>query len=403
MDKSTLSVWVPFRGKTALAVVVFVFVLLFSSCKLIGDMIGENSENSVPEGPEGGGSGEEVPIEFISASADGEVLTATTTQLTLTFNSAVSGLSADDITINHRGTGATVAGTSTQNGSVWTLGISGITAPGNISVSVNKQGYVISGNPQTVMVRRARPNVYAPELVYVQGGTFTMGGTGNGPEHTVTLSDFYISNHEVTEAEWQGTGSSSLPVERVSWFQAVQYCNQLSTKEGLVPAYNISGNTVTLIPGATGYRLPTEAEWEYAARGGNQSQNFTYSGSNTRGEVSWHGGVGRRSVGTKLANELGLFDMSGNIREWCWDWWGSYSSSPQTNPTGPSSSTDDDYLAGFLIPSSTRVLRGGGYVLDNTSASTDYPFYRDHWSPWAVSIGVSTIGFRVARSVVSGD
>ena len=185
-------------------------------------------------------------------------------------------------------------------------------------------------------------------MIKVQGGTFTMGGTSEQgsdadeweqPTHSVTLSDYYIGETEVTQELWKavmGSNPSSfsgtnLPVEFVSWndFQTfITKLNQLTGKK---------------------FRLPTEAEWEYAARGGNKSKGYKYAGSNTLSDVAWYednSGRTTHPVKQKQANELGLYDMSGNVWEWCLDWYGSYSSSAQTNPTGPSSG-------------SYRVLRGG--------------------------------------------
>ena len=129
------------------------------------------------------------------------------------------------------------------------------------------------------------------------------------------------------------TGDDNLPVEQVSWKDVQEFIQKLNA---------LTGKT---------YRLPTEAEWEYAARGGNQSQGYKYAGSNTVGDVAWHYGNSDHKthpVGQKQPNELGLYDMSGNVWEWCQDWYGDYSSSAQTNPTGPSSG-------------SYRVLRGGSW------------------------------------------
>jgi formylglycine-generating enzyme required for sulfatase activity len=232
------------------------------------------------------------------------------------------------------------------------------------------------------------------EMVRVQGGTFTMGCTSEQgsdcyddekPAHRVTLSDYYIGETEVTvglfrkfieatnyktdadqqgyswiwtnkSGEWQwekasginwryntqnvvrNAGEDNHPVIHVSWNDAVAFCKWLSKETG------------------RSFRLPTEAEWEYAARGGNKSQGYKYSGSNTMDDVGWYGNTGSDSnadgtthaVGTKHANELGIYDMSGNVWEWCSDWYGNYSSSSQTNPTGAVSGSD-------------RVLRGGSW------------------------------------------
>ena len=189
----------------------------------------------------------------------------------------------------------------------------------------------------------------AENMVRVEGGTFTMGATpeqgsdpifGDKPAHQVTLSDFYIGKYEVTQAEWQavmGTNPSmfkgnNLPVEYVSWNDCQEFISKL--------------NELT----HQNFRLPTEAEWEYAARGGNQSQSYKYSGSNNLDNVGWYkenSNYTAHPVGQKRSNELGLYDMSGNVSEWCQDWYGVYSSASQMNPQGPGSGH-------------RRVSRGGG-------------------------------------------
>ena len=187
-------------------------------------------------------------------------------------------------------------------------------------------------------------------MVPVEGGTFTMGATSEQgsdaeedekPAHKVTLSDYYIGQTEVTQALWKAVMGSNpsffegdnLPVEQVSWNDCqvfIQKLNQLTGKQ---------------------FRLPTEAEWEYAARGGRKSQGYKYAGGNNIGSVAWYtgnSGIETHPIGTKQANELGIYDMSGNVYEWCSDWYGDYTSSSQSDPQGPSSG-------------SGRVGRGGDY------------------------------------------
>ena len=188
------------------------------------------------------------------------------------------------------------------------------------------------------------------EMVYVEGGTFDMGATTEQgsdadsdeyPVHSVTLSGYYIGMYEVTQELWEAVMGSNPswfkgaqnPVERVSWNDCQNFIKKLNS---------LTGRT---------FRLPTEAEWEYAARGGNQSRHYKYSGSGNIGNVAWYydnSGSRTHAVGTKSPNELGIYDMSGNVYEWCSDWYGGYSAGAQTNPQGPSSG-------------SNRVLRGGSW------------------------------------------
>ena len=186
-------------------------------------------------------------------------------------------------------------------------------------------------------------------MVKVSGGTFTMGATSEmenpytdeKPTHQVTLSSYYIGETEVTQALWKAVMGSNpshfkgdnLPVEEVSWNDCQTFISKLNSLTG------------------KRFRLPTEAEWEFAARGGNQSRHTQYSGSSRIDDVAWYdgnSGYNTHPVKTKQPNELGIYDMTGNVWEWCQDWKGSYSSYAQTNPTGASSG-------------SYRVFRGGSY------------------------------------------
>ncbi|NLI07900.1 MAG: formylglycine-generating enzyme family protein [Thermotogaceae bacterium] len=250
-------------------------------------------------------------------------------------------------------------------------------------------------------------------MVLVEKGSFTMGDTwGVGfsnekPVHQVTLTyDFYIGKYETTFDEYdafcettgrskpkdEGWGRGSRPVIKVSWNDAIAYCNWLSEKEKIPKAYDDKGNfldkdgMITTDPSkVVGYRLPTEAEWEYAARGGNKSKGYKYAGSDTIDEVAWYtsnSGGKTQEVGKKAPNELGIYDMSGNVWEWCSDWYdsGYYAKSPTTNPYN---STAGSY----------RVLRGGGCYYIATYARVARRF---HGSPTGTG---SDLGFRITRTV----
>ncbi|MDR1678429.1 MAG: formylglycine-generating enzyme family protein [Prevotellaceae bacterium] len=192
------------------------------------------------------------------------------------------------------------------------------------------------------------------EMVFVEGGLFNRGcadtiGLGNGCDederfpHRVSLSSYHIGKYQVTQAQWQAVMSNNpshfkgdnLPVESVTWFEVQEFIQKLNALTG------------------KNYRLPTEAEWEFAARGGVKSQGFEYSGSNTNSEVGWileNSGGRTHPVGEKPGNELGLHDMTGNVREWTNDWYAIdyYAHSPEKNPQGPAFGT-------------ARVMKGGSY------------------------------------------
>ena len=268
-------------------------------------------------------------------------------------------------------------------------------------------------------------------FVEIAGGTFDMGSTSGDsdeqPIHTVTVSDFWMSPYELTHKEFiiflnavgatsagsynghevidmddsdcaidhngsfyfGGSGYASTentPVIEVTWYGAVEYCNWSSGENGLDAAYTISGNTITLDQSKNGYRLPTEAEWEYAA-GGGSSGRTTYAGTDSEsslGTYAWYSsnsGSKTHEVGGKQANSLGLYDMSGNVWEWCWDWYGSsyYSNSPSSDPAGPSSG-------------SNRVSRGGGWRHDAAYCRVAFRYSN---TPTNSS---SNFGFRAVRS-----
>ncbi len=263
----------------------------------------------------------------------------------------------------------------------------------------------------------------ADGLILIKGGQFRMGSPAAEPwrgtdetEHPVTVSDFYISQYEVTQEEYQkvmGSNPSSfsggkLPVENVTWFDAIAYCNARSKAEGLTPAYTIDGQAVSWNRGANGYRLPTEAEWEYASRAGTTTP-FNTETSISAKEANYYGhypymiegnyffqnnldtkpGEYRQKTvpaGSFSANKWGLFDMHGNVSEWCWDYYGEYGAQAQ-----------DDPAAGSL-----RVSRGGGW---NDFAKHLRSAYRSSTPPdnKSPSIGIRLVRNAAAASAAVAD
>ena len=259
---------------------------------------------------------------------------------------------------------------------------------------------------------------FADDLVFVKGGTFKMGSPesenwrgDDETQHEVKVGDFYISRYEVTQAEYEALMNNNpsnfkgdmLPVENVSWLDAVKYCNARSRQENLTPVYTISGNKVTWNTDADGYRLPTEAEWEYACRAGTTTP-FNTENSISANEANYYGhypyeieenyfsqgnlttkpGIYRGEtlkVGSFKPNKLGLYDMHGNVAEWCWDIYAPYDLSAVENPAGPSEGT-------------RRVNRGGAW---NDFAKNMRSAYRAATPQENSSFN---LGFRLARGAV---
>lgn len=271
------------------------------------------------------------------------------------------------------------------------------------------EGWRLDSNQFRIRILAEDSNTGMPaSFIFVPGGTFS-NGTSN-----ITLSSFYLDKYEVTQSQYesvmgvnpaQGVGiGPSNPVFRMSWYNVIEYCNRRSLLEELTPAYsydtfgsdpddwpngwdeddfnyyNIACNWTV-----NGYRMPTEMEWMYAARGGNQSQGYIYSGSNTLADVAWYvanGGETTHMVGLKVPNELGFYDMSGNVWECLWDiWTAEYLPGDQTDPHGPDEGT-------------YRTSRGGGYNTLPEYCTTS--FHNCGGMPTDIYY---SLGFRLCRSM----
>jgi len=310
------------------------------------------------------------------------------------------------------------------------------TNPGTLLNSLGKQKYNMTFTPDdtlnyNIVTSDVEVIVIAVKMVKIPKGIFIMGGPSSepgwkqseAPQHQVELSSFYMSECLITQEEYEAVmgknpstfksaipGESETPgkrpVETVSWFDILVFCNKLSMMEGLTPAYRIPAfnnstdpadwgalptiindpvilaawYTVEMIPGSNGYRLPTEAQWEYACRAGTTTLN--YIGDTLTDDLGWHrfNSSNTHKVGIKPANPWGLYDMMGNVSEWCWDWYDSYTGNMEIDPVGPSSS-----------PTNTRIrrsdfFRGDEYSL--RSANRSYNLcYQTGWG----------VGFRLVR------
>ena len=264
-------------------------------------------------------------------------------QITLTKEAASTGIESPQLSVNQQPTNNYVVSTSASSNTSGYSSASSSMSSGSNTISIPvKNGINI-------------------EMVKVEAGTFMMGATSEmkkpysweKPVHQVILTnDYYMGKYEVTQALWQAVMGNNpskfkgdnLPVETVSWNDCQDFISKLNSLTG------------------RNFRLPTEAEWEYAARGGKKSRGYQYSGSSKISNVAWYDGNSgskTHAVGTKQPNELGIYDMTGNVWEWCQDWYGSYSSSSRTNPTGATSG-------------SIRVRRGGCWGINARYCRSSY-------------------------------
>ena len=330
---------------------------------------------------DGGDSGDdtdsegEMPV-ITSLSADPSTVEIGQTSV---LSCTASDADGDAISYSWQGTGGTISGSGASV--TWTAPAT--VATYSLTCYVSDGEGTVSDSISVSTYETPTPGA----MVSVQGGTFDMTDYSYnqaGDTVSVTVSDFSIGKYPVTQKEWSdiiGSNPSSgngigdnLPVYNLSWFEILKYCNMRSVAEGLTPCYSIAGSTDVLdwpvLPNfssdisfpvwnavvcnwsADGYRLPTEAEWEYAARGGlNWTDDYTYSGSDIIDEIAWYSQNSNNlahAIGTKLPNQLGIYDMSGNLYEFCWDWYAPYTDNV-TDPLGPASGD-------------MRMVRGGSWM-----------------------------------------
>jgi formylglycine-generating enzyme required for sulfatase activity len=332
----------------------------------------------------------------------------------------------------------TISGTGTfdHDGTAKTVSIAPKTnkSTGTITVYYNGSATApIAINTYTVTFDVAETEVFKPvsgfpagtlviespiKMVWIEAGAFTMGSPENEPsrssdetQHSVTLTGFYMGKYPVTQEQYVAVmktnpsgykppTAAKNPVEKVTWYDALVFCNKLSMNEGLSPAYRISGSTdpavwrpssgdatwnaVEIVAGSTGYRMPTEAQWEYACRAGTTTAYNT--GDTISDDTGWYNDnsdFSTHTVGEKPANAWGLYDMHGNVYEWCWDWYGTYADGAQTNPTG-------------AVSGDHRVARGGSYYDDGQNGQNMRSAFRDKYTPGTMYVD---IGFRLVRPV----
>ncbi|MCL2805461.1 MAG: SUMF1/EgtB/PvdO family nonheme iron enzyme [Treponema sp.] len=336
-------------------------------------------------------------LAMVSAPVGSIVVYATSANSTAADGTGRNGLFTTELLKNLRTPGINVQELFNKTGQD-VLTSSGGTQHPEISLRFFGSAYLGSRPQQTTGTQQTQTTQQRPvpdNMVRINGGTFTMGSPANEPgryddeiQRQVTVNSFYMGKYQVTQKEYQevmGTNPShfkgdNLPVETVSWFNAVEYCNKLSQREGLTPAYTVNGENVTWNINANGYRLPTEAEWEYACRAGTTTAYNT--GANISDSTGWYrdnSNSRTHPVGHKRANAWGLFDMHGNVWEWCWDWYGTYPSGAQNNPTG-------------AVSGSYRVLRGGSWYDSATNTRSAYRL--NYYFPYSRG---DFLGFRLVR------
>ncbi len=272
--------------------------------------------------------------------------------------------------------------------------------PSDISPGIYELYIMVNGVKSNVkdftVIEENNPKPKICEMVEIKAGNFEMGGQNEAysslPIHTVTITyDFYMSKYEITQAQWKKASDTypnylpddvgdNKPATQLDWFTIVKWCNAASERDGFEPCYTINGEEVTCDFTKNGYRLPTEAEWEYACRAGTSGD---YYFTNTLDDNAWYSsnsGKHLNEVGKKQANQWGLYDIYGNAAEWCWDWFSEYSENSEIDPRGPNSGDGNG-----------KIIRGGSAQSSEASVNS---WYRMDLSP---VMRERMVGFRVVR------